>query len=69
MGYPPVKPHTVAGGGRRAAGAPHSFKFFLLGGDPEWQVLHGRPFAIAGVACACCAAPVPTTGPQRTTLR
>lgn len=24
----------------------------MLGGDPEWQVPHGLPFAIAGVACA-----------------
>jgi hypothetical protein len=27
----------------------------LLGGEPVWQVLHGLPFAIAGVACALCA--------------
>jgi hypothetical protein len=24
----------------------------LLGGEPAWQLLHGLPFAIAGVACA-----------------
>ena len=24
----------------------------MLGGDPAWQVPHGLPFAIAGVACA-----------------
>jgi len=24
----------------------------LLGGEPAWQVVHGLPFAIAGVACA-----------------
>jgi hypothetical protein len=23
----------------------------LLGGEPAWQLLHGLPFAIAGVAC------------------
>ena len=28
------------------------FRLDLLGGDPEWQVPHGLPFAIAGVACA-----------------
>ena len=33
----------------------HFFFFFrldLLGGDPAWQVVHGLPFAIAGVASA-----------------
>jgi hypothetical protein len=28
------------------------FRLALLGGDPAWQVPHGLPFAIAGVACA-----------------
>ena len=28
------------------------FRLDLLGGDPAWQVAHGLPFAIAGVACA-----------------
>ena len=27
------------------------FRLDLLGGDPAWQVPHGLPFAIAGVAC------------------
>jgi len=27
------------------------FTLDLLGGEPAWQVLHGLPFAIAGVAC------------------
>ena len=41
---------------KRTLGRPHRraylFKFFLLGGEPEWQVPHGLPFAIWGVACA-----------------
>ena len=28
------------------------FTLDLLGGEPVWQVLHGLPFAIWGVACA-----------------
>jgi hypothetical protein len=28
------------------------FRLALLGGEPAWQVPHGFPFAIAGVACA-----------------
>ena len=30
----------------------HFFRLDLLGGEPAWQLLHGWPFAIAGVACA-----------------
>jgi len=29
----------------------HFFTLDLFGGEPAWQVLHGLPFAIAGVAC------------------
>ena len=36
----------------RAEGLFYFFRLDLLGGDPEWQVPHGLPFAIAGVACA-----------------
>jgi hypothetical protein len=28
------------------------FRLDLLGGDPAWQVVHGLPFAITGVASA-----------------
>jgi hypothetical protein len=36
----------------RAAGLFYFFRLDLLGGEPAWQVVHGLPFAIAGVACA-----------------
>jgi hypothetical protein len=48
-----ARPADLAELNQRLDLAPHLFKFFLLGGDPAWQVPHGRPFAIAGVACAC----------------
>ena len=42
-------------GPKRTSGRPYRrayfFKLDLLGGEPLWQVPHGLPFAIWGVAC------------------
>ena len=47
----------LAQSGHRRRGSPvgrktYFFTLDLLGGEPVWQVLHGLPFAIWGVACA-----------------